>query len=130
LTVVKVTTLDHLVLTVQDLESTVDFYTRVLGMTVSVFGEGRLALKFGTQKINLHELGKELQPNARRAQAGSADLCFLSDEPLDSWVDHFEEEGVDVVGGPIRQTGALGPMDSIYCRDPDGNLVEIASYSA
>jgi catechol 2,3-dioxygenase-like lactoylglutathione lyase family enzyme len=99
-------------------------------MTVSVFGEGRLALKFGTQKINLHELGRERQPNARRAQAGSADLCFLSDEPLDSWVDHFEQEGVDVVGGPIRQTGALGPMDSIYCRDPDGNLVEIASYSA
>jgi catechol 2,3-dioxygenase-like lactoylglutathione lyase family enzyme len=124
----KVTTLDHLVLTVQDLDSTVDFYTRVLGMTVSAFAEGRLALKFGTQKINLHELGSELQPNARRTQAGSADLCFLSGEPLDSWVDHLEQEGVQLIGGPVRQTGALGPMDSIYCRDPDGNLVEIASY--
>jgi catechol 2,3-dioxygenase-like lactoylglutathione lyase family enzyme len=126
----KVTTLDHLVLTVQDLDSTVDFYTRVLGMTVSAFAEGRLALKFGTQKINLHELGSEFQPNARRAQAGSADLCFLSDDPLDSWLDHFEQEGVEVIGGPVRQVGALGPMDSIYCRDPDGNLVEIGSYSA
>jgi catechol 2,3-dioxygenase-like lactoylglutathione lyase family enzyme len=127
---VKVTTLDHLVLTVQDLESTVDFYTRVLGMTVSAFAEGRLALKFGTQKINLHELGSEFQPNARRAQPGSGDLCFLSDDPLDSWVDHFEQEGVELVEGPVPRVGALGPMDSIYCRDPDGNLVEIASYSA
>jgi catechol 2,3-dioxygenase-like lactoylglutathione lyase family enzyme len=126
----KVTTLDHLVLTVQDLDSTVDFYTRVLGMTVSAFAEGRLALKFGTQKINLHELGSEFLPNARRARAGSADLCFLSDDPLDSWLDHFEQEGVEVIGGPVRQAGALGPMDSIYCRDPDGNLVEIASYAA
>jgi catechol 2,3-dioxygenase-like lactoylglutathione lyase family enzyme len=126
----KVTTLDHLVLTVQDLDSTVDFYTRVLGMTVSAFAEGRLALKFGTQKINLHELGGEVQPKARRAQAGSADLCFLSDDPLDTWLDHFEQEGVEVIGGPVRQVGALGPMDSLYCRDPDGNLVEIASYLA
>jgi catechol 2,3-dioxygenase-like lactoylglutathione lyase family enzyme len=126
----KVTTLDHLVLTVQDLDSTVDFYTRVLGMTVSAFAEGRLALKFGSQKINLHELGGEVQPKARRAQAGSADLCFLSDDPLDTWLDHFEQEGVEVIGGPVRQVGALGPMDSIYCRDPDGNLVEIASYLA
>jgi catechol 2,3-dioxygenase-like lactoylglutathione lyase family enzyme len=126
----KVTTLDHLALTVQDLESTVDFYTRVLGMTVSAFAEGRLALKYGTQKINLHELGSEFQPNARRAQPGSADLCFLSDDGLDSWVDHLEQEGVELVEGPVRRIGALGPMDSVYCRDPDGNLVEIANYSA
>jgi catechol 2,3-dioxygenase-like lactoylglutathione lyase family enzyme len=124
----KVTTLDHLVLTVQDLESTVDFYTRVLGMTVSAFAEGRLALKYGTQKINLHEVGSEFLPNARRALPGSADLCFLSEDPLDSWVDHLEQEGVDLLQGPVRRIGALGPMDSIYCRDPDGNLVEIANY--
>ena len=126
----KVTSLDHLVLTVQDLDATVDFYTRVLGMTVSAFGEGRLALKFGTQKINLHELGNEFQPNARRAQPGGGDLCFLTDDPLDLWVDYLEQEGVDLVGGPVQRIGALGPMESIYCRDPDGNLVEIASYPA
>ena len=124
----KVTALDHLVLTVQDLESTVDFYTRVLGMTVSAFAEGRLALKFGSQKINLHELGSEFQPNARRAQPGSADLCFLADDPLDLWIDHLDGEGVEMLEGPVRRAGALGPMDSIYFRDPDGNLVEIASY--
>jgi catechol 2,3-dioxygenase-like lactoylglutathione lyase family enzyme len=124
----KVASLDHLVLTVQDLGSTVDFYTRVLGMTVSAFAEGRLALKYGTQKINLHELGSEFQPNARRASAGSADLCFLSDDPLDSWIDHLEREGVDLLEGPVQRIGALGPMDSIYCRDPDGNLIEIANY--
>jgi len=126
----KVTSLDHLVLTVQDLDATVDFYTRVLGMTVSAFGEGRLALKFGTQKVNLHERGNEFEPNARRAQPGSADLCFLTDDPLELWVDHFEQEGVDVVAGPVQKIGALGPMGSIYCRDPDGNLVEISSYPA
>jgi catechol 2,3-dioxygenase-like lactoylglutathione lyase family enzyme len=126
----KVTTLDHLVLTVQDLDSTVDFYTRVLGMTVSAFGEGRLALKYGTQKINLHELGSEFHPNARRTQPGSADLCFLSEDPLDNWVDHLEQEGVDLVAGPVQRTGAVGPMDSIYCRDPDGNLLEISNYPA
>src|SRR5438309_11124553 len=124
----KVTTLDHLVLTVQDLDSTVDFYTRVLGMTVSAFAEGRLALKYGTQKINLHELGSEFQPNARRAQTGSADLCFLSEDGLENWMDFLEQEGVDVIEGPVRRTGALGPMDSLYCRDPDGNLVEISNY--
>jgi catechol 2,3-dioxygenase-like lactoylglutathione lyase family enzyme len=124
----KVASLDHLVLTVQDLGSTVDFYTRVLGMTVSAFAEGRLALKYGAQKINLHELGSEFQPNARRASAGSADLCFLSDDPLDSWIDHLEQEGVDLLEGPVQRIGALGPMDSIYCRDPDGNLIEIANY--
>jgi catechol 2,3-dioxygenase-like lactoylglutathione lyase family enzyme len=124
----KVASLDHLVLTVQDLGATVDFYTRVLGMTVSAFAEGRLALKYGTQKINLHELGSEFQPNARRASAGSADLCFLSDDPLDSWIDHLEQEGVDLLEGPVQRIGALGPMDSIYCRDPDGNLIEIANY--
>lgn len=126
----KVTTLDHLVLTVQDLESTVDFYTRVLGMTVSAFAEGRLALKFGTQKINLHETGSELAPNASWPQPGSADLCFVGDEPLDRWMDHLEGEGIAVIEGPVRRTGALGPIDSLYFRDPDGNLVEIASYSA
>ena len=124
----KVTTLDHLVLTVQDLDSTVDFYTRVLGMTVSAFAEGRLALKFGSQKINLHEAAQEFQPNARRALPGSADICFVSEAPLEDWLEHLAANGVEVIEGPIRQLGALGPMTSIYFRDPDGNLIEVANY--
>ncbi|MDQ6774593.1 MAG: VOC family protein [Candidatus Dormibacteraeota bacterium] len=124
----KVTGLDHLVLTVADLEATVDFYTRVLGMTVSAYAEGRLALKFGSQKINLHEAGNEPAPHARRAMPGSADICFLTGRPLEDWLQQFAEEDVAVVEGPVRQTGALGPMTSIYVRDPDGNLLEIAAY--
>ncbi|HEY7199124.1 MAG TPA: VOC family protein [Candidatus Dormibacteraeota bacterium] len=125
----RVSRLDHLVLTVADLEATVDFYTRVLGMAVRAFDGGRLALRFGDQKINLHEAGHELDPRARLATPGSADLCFVVEDPIDSWLEHLAEVGVPVVAGPVPQTGALGPMTSVYFRDPDGNLVEIASYA-
>jgi catechol 2,3-dioxygenase-like lactoylglutathione lyase family enzyme len=124
----RLLSLDHLVLTVRNLETTVDFYTQVLGMSVSAFGEGRLALKFGTQKINLHELGNEFHPNALRATPGSADLCFLTEEPLSGWQDHLQELGAEVIEGPVQRQGALGPLPSIYLRDPDGNLIEIANY--
>jgi catechol 2,3-dioxygenase-like lactoylglutathione lyase family enzyme len=125
----KVAALDHIVLTVESLEATVDFYTRVLGMSVRAFEGGRLALKFGSQKINLHEAGQEFQPNARRALPGSADVCFVSEVALEDWLEHLAANGVDVIEGPIRRLGALGPMTSIYFRDPDGNLIEVANYS-
>jgi catechol 2,3-dioxygenase-like lactoylglutathione lyase family enzyme len=125
----KITRLDHLVLTVADLEATVDFYTRALGMTVRAFGGGRLALRFGEQKINLHEAGHEFEPKARVPAPGSADLCFVVEQPLSEWEEHLAEQGVAVIVGPGPRDGALGPMTSLYLRDPDGNLVELASYS-
>jgi catechol 2,3-dioxygenase-like lactoylglutathione lyase family enzyme len=124
----KITRLDHLVLTVVDLEATIDFYSRVLGMTVRAFGGGRLALRFGDQKINLHEAGNEFEPKARVATPGSADFCFVVEQPLAEWQEHLAGRGVPLVLGPVRKDGALGPMTSIYVRDPDGNLVELASY--
>jgi catechol 2,3-dioxygenase-like lactoylglutathione lyase family enzyme len=125
----KITRLDHLVLTVADLEATVDFYTRALGMTVRAFGGGRLALRFGDQKINLHEAGHELEPKARLATPGSGDLCFVVEQPLTEWQEHLAGLGLPLVAGPVACDGALGPMTSIYVRDPDGNLVELASYA-
>jgi catechol 2,3-dioxygenase-like lactoylglutathione lyase family enzyme len=125
---VKVRRLDHLVLTVVSLEATVDFYTRALGMGVRAFDGGRLALRFGDQQINLHEAGNELEPRARVARPGTGDLCFVVEGELDAWLTHLEELGVPVVQGPVPRTGALGPMISVYVRDPDGNLVEISSY--
>jgi catechol 2,3-dioxygenase-like lactoylglutathione lyase family enzyme len=125
---VRIVGLDHLVLTVRDLERTLDFYREVLGMSVSSFEGGRLALKFGSQKINLHQAGEELSPHADHPVSGSADLCFVTDRPIAEWVDHLAGLDVPLVAGPVPQTGALGPMASVYVRDPDGNLVEIASY--
>lgn len=126
----KVLRVDHLVLTVASPEATIEFYTRVLGMGVRAFDRGRLALRFGDQQINLHEAGREFEPKALLATPGSGDLCFVVEEPLDEWVLHLERLGVDIIEGPVARTGALGPMTSVYVRDPDGNLVEIASYTA
>jgi catechol 2,3-dioxygenase-like lactoylglutathione lyase family enzyme len=119
--------IDHLVLTVRDIGDTIAFYTRVLGMEEVTFGEGRKALAFGTQKINLHEAGREFEPKALHPKPGSADLCFLTAEPLVRVVKHMENCGVDILEGPIERTGAQGPIESIYIRDPDGNLIEIAN---
>lgn len=119
--------IDHLVLTVRDLGETIAFYTRVLGMEEVTFGEKRKALAFGTQKINLHEAGREFEPKALHPKPGSADLCFLTAEPLDRVVKHMENCGVDILEGPVERTGAQGPLESIYIRDPDGNLIEIAN---
>jgi catechol 2,3-dioxygenase-like lactoylglutathione lyase family enzyme len=125
----KVVGLDHLVLTVDDLEATVEFYTRVMGMSVRAFDRGRLALRFGSQKINLHEAGGEFEPHARRPLPGSADLCFVTEAGLEEWLEHLAARGVELVEGPVPRLGALGPMTSVYFRDPDGNLIEVASYS-
>lgn len=117
----KLTGLDHLVLTVRDIGRTVDFYQDALGMTVSAFAGGRLALKFGLQKINLHQAGEEFSPHAARPAPGTADVCFTTDRPIAEWVDHFADLEIPLVEGPVPRAGALGPMMSVYIRDPDGN---------
>lgn len=119
--------LDHLVLTVADLDVTVDFYTRVLGMQAVTFGEGRKALAFGQQKINLHLAGREFEPKAERATPGSADLCFIVATPLDEVIAHLEAQHVALVEGPVKRTGATGPIRSVYVRDPDLNLIELSN---
>ncbi|MGI9437776.1 MAG: VOC family protein [Geminicoccaceae bacterium] len=121
--------LDHLVLTVTDMDGTLRFYRDGLGMTVETSGEGggRKALHFGRQKINLHEAGKEFEPKADRPTPGSGDLCFLTDTPLDQIVERLEAINLEIIEGPVERTGAVGPISSIYLRDPDGNLIEISN---
>ncbi|WP_134685430.1 VOC family protein [Brevibacillus migulae] len=119
--------LDHLVLTVANIEETCAFYTRVLGMEVVRFGENRVALQFGEQKINLHQSGHEFEPKAGRVMPGSADLCFLTSVPIDEVVKHLEESGVQILEGPVPRTGATGKILSVYLRDPDENLIEISN---
>ncbi|PJH93161.1 VOC family protein [Bacillus sp. SN1] len=120
--------LDHLVLTVQNLQETIDFYTSVLGMEEETFGEGRKALRFGNQKINLHEADHEFEPKAKHPLPGSADLCLISDEPISKVLEHLKKTNVNVEEGPVKRTGALGPILSVYIRDPDQNLIEISEY--
>ena len=119
---------DHLVLTVRDVEATCAFYERVLGMTSVTFSGGRRGLAFGTQKINLHQAGREFEPKAARATPGSGDFCLISAVPLDAVIAHLRACGVPLLQGPVTKTGALGPMQSVYFRDPDGNLVEVSVY--
>jgi catechol 2,3-dioxygenase-like lactoylglutathione lyase family enzyme len=123
----KIDSLDHLVLTVQDIDTTCDFYTRVLGMQVSLFAGDRKALAFGQQKINLHQQGKEFEPKAQYPTPGSADLCFLTLTPLEEVIAHLQAQHIEIEQGPIQRTGAEGPILSVYLRDPDGNLLEIAN---
>jgi catechol 2,3-dioxygenase-like lactoylglutathione lyase family enzyme len=122
----RIEVLDHLVLTVADIGRTRDFYERVLGMDPVVFGEGRHALAFGAQKINLHEAGREFEPKAAAPIPGSADLCFLTDSSVAEVVEHLEANSVEIIEGPVRRTGATGPIMSVYFRDPDGNLLEVS----
>lgn len=124
----KITRIDHLVLTVRSIQATCDFYSRVLGMEVVTFGEGRKALAFGAQKFNLHEAGKEFEPKAGRPAPGAIDICLITDTPIDQVVRHLAAAGVPVVEGPVRRTGATGPILSVYFRDPDLNLVEVSNY--
>jgi catechol 2,3-dioxygenase-like lactoylglutathione lyase family enzyme len=121
----RIAILDHLVLTVADIEATVAFYER-LGMQGETFGDGRRALRFGEQKFNLHKAGAEFEPHARRPVPGSADLCFLVDGPLDDVAKVLADAGVPIELGPVERLGAVGAIDSLYVRDPDGNLVEFA----
>ena len=124
----NISSIDHLVLTVKDIPASVDFYTKVLGMKEVTFGERRKALTFGDQKINLHEVGREFEPNARNPTAGSADLCLISEMRVHEVVKRLRDAGVPVEVGEVQRTGALGPMTSVYFRDPDGNLLEVSNY--
>ena len=119
--------IDHFVLTCADVDATIAFYSRVLGMEAETFAGGRRALKFGSQKINLHQKGAEFEPKARVATAGSGDFCLLSDVPIPEIVTHLKAEGVEIIEGPCDKTGATGKLLSVYFRDPDGNLVEVSN---
>lgn len=126
----KINRLDHLVLTVSDLDATMAFYTSVLGMELVTFGAGRRALTFGVSKINLHEAGREFEPKARQPMPGSGDLCFIVDEPIAEVMTRLAENGVAVEEGPVERSGATGRIMSCYLRDPDGNLLELSNYIA
>jgi catechol 2,3-dioxygenase-like lactoylglutathione lyase family enzyme len=121
--------IDHLVLTVRDIDATCEFYSRVLGMQVVAFGAGRKALAFGMQKLNLHQAGSEFEPKADRPTPGSADLCLIAGVPLAQVVAHLHACGVPILEGPVERTGATGPIQSVYFRDPDLNLVEVSTYA-
>lgn len=119
---------DHLVLTTTNLDTCLDFYQRILKMSVITFGEQRYALQFGQQKINIHQYGKELEPKAHLPVPGSLDLCFISDIPLLDVQKHLEQQDVKIIEGPVQRTGATGKILSLYLRDPDLNLIEISQY--
>lgn len=124
----KIDRLDHLVLTVKDIDASCAFYAAALGMDVVAFGSGRKALAFGVQKINLHQSGKEFEPKADKPTTGSADLCFITSTPLAEVAAHLAACGVTVIEGPVQRTGATGPIMSVYFRDPDMNLIEVSNY--
>ncbi|TBU98139.1 VOC family protein [Stutzerimonas kirkiae] len=118
--------LDHLVLTTTDEAACVAFYVDLLGMRLEVFGQGRKAFRFGEQKINLHIKGREFEPKAHTPVPGALDLCFIADRPLDQVIAELQARGARIIEGPVARTGATGPIRSIYLRDPDLNLIEIA----
>lgn len=129
----KIEARDHVVLTVRNVQATCDFYSRVLGMSAEIFEDAEKTfhfgqLHFGNQKINLHEAGHEFEPKALHPTPGSGDLCFITTSPPDDIIQHLRDCGVEVVEGPVPRTGARGPMNSVYLRDPDHNLVEFAHY--
>ncbi|MDN4012791.1 VOC family protein [Chryseobacterium gambrini] len=124
----KIKNIDHLVLTVADIEKTVDFYTSILGFEVVTFGENRKALTFGNQKINLHQKGKEFEPKAEHPTCGSADLCFISETDIHEVLQELKEKNIKIIEGIVERTGALGKIQSVYFRDPDLNLIEVSNY--
>ena len=127
---IKIDRLDHFVLTVKDIDKTVEFYTIVLGMEKELFKGDRVALKFGNQKINLHKLGSEFEPKAYNVKEGSADLCFIINTPLVEAKNYIESLGIKIEEGIVSRTGAIGEIESIYLRDPDKNLIELSNYKS
>ena len=124
----KIKNIDHIVLTVSDIDTTVEFYQNVLGMETVSFAQGRTALTFGSQKINLHQQDNEFEPRAQSPLPGSADLCFITETPLEEAISQVRDIGVSIIEGPVDKTGALGRIKSFYFRDPDMNLIEISNY--
>lgn len=124
----KIDAVDHLVLTVRDIDATCAFYSKALGMEVVTFGEGRKALAFGTQKINLHQQGREFEPKAHRPTPGSGDICLVTSLAIGQVQAHLAALGVEIIDGPVKRTGAVGTLLSIYFRDPDLNLIEVSNY--
>lgn len=124
----KIKNIDHFVLTVASIEETCAFYEKILGMKIEVFGEGRKALRFGNQKINLHEVGKEFEPKSDRPTSGSGDFCLITETPITEVMQHLNNCGVEIEDGPVARTGASGAITSVYFRDPDGNLIEVSTY--
>lgn len=124
----EISHIDHVVLTVKDIEKTVAFYVTVLGMRKEVFGEGRVALCFGSQKINLHTLEKSVEPKAHAPLPGALDFCLIIQTNLNAAMAHVRSCGVEIIEGPVKRTGARGPILSFYFRDPDQNLIELAHY--
>ena len=120
--------LDHLVLTVASIERSVAFYSGILGLREECFGDNRVALAGPGWKINLHQVDRTFEPKSQHPTPGSADLCFIADRPLAEVIEVLTEAAVPIELGPVPRTGALGPMTSIYLRDPDGNLIEISEY--
>lgn len=123
----KIASLDHLVLTVASIEATCAFYRDIMGMDVKTFAGGRTALHFGEQKINLHLAGQEFEPKADTPLPGSGDLCFITQTPIREVVETLKSHNVAIIEGPVPRTGATGALSSVYFRDPDGNLIEVAN---
>ncbi len=126
----NVESIDHIVLTVKNIDATCVFYARALGMRVTTFSGGRKALSFGVQKINLHQYGQELIPKAKEPTPGAADLCFITGVPVSKVIEHLNKNGIEILEGPVQRTGAVGPIMSVYFRDIDGNLIEISNYES
>lgn len=125
----KIDRIDHVVLTVFDVERTIDFYSRVLGMEAVTFAGGRRGLAFGRQKFNLHQAGREFEPKALKPAPGTMDFCLITETPLADVIESLKSQGVAIIQGPVDKTGAMGPIVSVYFRDPDGNLVEVSNYA-
>ena len=129
----KLEKIDHVVITVKNLNKTIDFYTKILGMKLEEFASSlnndqiRYAVSFGSQKINIHEEKKPIKPNALNPSSGSMDICFISKNKINDWIHHLVKKGINIEIGPERKTGAFGPILSIYIRDPDFNLIEISN---
>ena len=119
---------DHIILTVKDIEKSVKFYENVLGMKKNIFANGRVSLKFGSQKINLHQAGQEFEPKAAFPMPGSIDICLITDMKIEQVSNHFKKLDIQIIEGPIKRTGANGPIISLYIRDPDNNLIEVSNY--
>lgn len=124
----QIQNIDHIVLTVADIEKTIEFYTHILGFQIVIFGDNRKALTFGNQKINLHQKGHEFEPKAQHPTAGSADLCFISTTDIHDVLEELKQKNIEIIEGIVDRTGALGKIKSVYFRDPDQNLIEISNY--